>query len=101
MVDSDSMSVIEASKSRGDVMPVESSRMNSLTVKKRVLFLLVSLLLGCVVVEGLARLFFPEWAPRTALITKFWQYDPRYGWAHIPGASGPFPDVRYRYSGYD
>jgi lysophospholipase L1-like esterase len=57
---------------------------------KRLLLLTGSVLVACILVEGLARLLFPQWAPRTAIITKFWQYDPKYGWSHIPGATGLF-----------
>ena len=43
------------------------------------------------IIEGLARTFMPEWGPRTAQITDFWQYDSTYGWSHIPGSQGVFP----------
>ena len=43
-----------------------------------------------IVSEGLARLFLPEWAPRTARVTKFWQYHDVLGWAHRPGTTGTF-----------
>lgn len=48
--------------------------------------LLILLFLG----EMSVRVLFPQWAPRTARITKFWQYHSQYGWAHIPGTSGRF-----------
>ncbi len=40
--------------------------------------------------EGTARWAFPEWAPRSALLTNFWQYDEKVGWKHVPGAIGRF-----------
>ncbi|HEX9658558.1 MAG TPA: SGNH/GDSL hydrolase family protein [Bacteroidota bacterium] len=49
-----------------------------------------SLVFSAAVGELSVRVLFPEWAPRTARITKFWQYHPYYGWAHIPGTSGTF-----------
>jgi lysophospholipase L1-like esterase len=59
-------------------------------MKKRLLLMVGSALFASLLAEFMARLIFPEWAPRTALITDFWQYDPRYGWSHVPGASGKF-----------
>jgi lysophospholipase L1-like esterase len=56
----------------------------------RFLLLVISMLVGLFLAEGITRLFFPQMAPRTAQLTKFWQYDARYGWAHIPGISGTF-----------
>jgi lysophospholipase L1-like esterase len=56
----------------------------------RFTLIVVSLLVGLLLAEGIARLLFPQMAPRTAQLTKFWQYDPNYGWSHIPGASGTF-----------
>ena len=49
-----------------------------------------SLILCGILAEGVARLFFPEWAPRTARVAKFWQFDEDLGWSHIPNSSGPF-----------
>jgi len=40
--------------------------------------------------EGASRVFLPDWAPRTTGLVKFWRYDPKYGWAHVPGAHGVF-----------
>jgi len=57
---------------------------------KTILLVLCSLLVASLIVEGLARLFFPIWAPRTGRITQFWQYNPRYGWSHIPLSNGSF-----------
>ena len=61
-------------------------------------FLLVtsSLLLSLVMVEGAVRLFLPHWAPRTGQIANFWKFDSRYGWAHIPGTSGPFDSYGFQ-----
>ena len=56
----------------------------------RVILIVISLLVGLLLAEGLTRLLLPQMAPRTAQLTKFWQYDSRYGWAHIPGTSGTF-----------
>ena len=49
------------------------------------------LLLACLLVEGIARVFFPEWGPRTAQLTNFWKFDEVYGWSHTPGIQGVFP----------
>jgi hypothetical protein len=59
-------------------------------LKESFLLVLASVVFASLFGEGIVRLLFPEWAPRTALITKFWHYDPRYGWSHVPGASGFF-----------
>src|SRR5262245_31521129 len=56
----------------------------------RFVLIVTSLFIGILLAEGLVRVFFPQLAPRTARITKFWKYDSRYGWAHNPGASGYF-----------
>jgi lysophospholipase L1-like esterase len=56
----------------------------------RFMLIVISLLAGLLLAEGLTRVFFPQMAPRTAQLTKFWKYDSRYGWLHIPGASGTF-----------
>lgn len=40
--------------------------------------------------EMVARFVYPSWAPRTGRVTKFWQYDETYGWAHKPGERGRF-----------
>ncbi len=56
----------------------------------RSMLIVISLLVGLLLAEGLTRLFFPQMAPRTAQLSKFWKYDDRYGWSHIPGASGTF-----------
>ena len=42
-------------------------------------------------VEGVARVLMPEWGPRTAHITSFWQFDSTYGWSHVKGLQGVFP----------
>lgn len=56
----------------------------------RILVFICSGILALLVGEGLARVFFPAWAPRTMALSTFWRYDPRYGWSHIPGAHGVF-----------
>lgn len=40
--------------------------------------------------EGVARILFPHWAPRTGALTTFWRHDPALGWSHIPGSKGSF-----------
>ncbi|MHC4549836.1 MAG: SGNH/GDSL hydrolase family protein [Planctomycetota bacterium] len=57
---------------------------------KRLALVCASLVVAGLLAEGLTRLLFPAWAPRTGRITKFWRYHSRYGWAHIPGVSGRF-----------
>jgi lysophospholipase L1-like esterase len=57
---------------------------------RNAILLVCSLVLACLLGEVAARFLFPEWAPRTPRITKFWQYHPRYGWAHVPNTSGRF-----------
>jgi lysophospholipase L1-like esterase len=49
-----------------------------------------AVILTVLMAEGIARVAFPGWAPRTARLTDFWRYDPRYGWSHIPGVRGTF-----------
>lgn len=60
------------------------------TMLARVMLIGISLFVGLLLAEGLTRILFPQLAPRTARLTKFWKYDSRYGWAHNPGASGYF-----------
>jgi lysophospholipase L1-like esterase len=50
----------------------------------------VAVIFAALAVEGAVRIAFPDWAPRTARLTDFWRYDARYGWSHIPGATGTF-----------
>lgn len=57
---------------------------------KNLLLLAISLLVAALGGEWLARVFFPEWAPRTGTVTQFWQYDAKYGWSHVPSATGRF-----------
>src|SRR5215470_12121221 len=56
----------------------------------RFILIVSSSLVAVFIAEGLTRLLFPQLAPRTARITKFWKYDSRYGWSHNPGATGDF-----------
>jgi lysophospholipase L1-like esterase len=49
-----------------------------------------SLVVAALGVEALARVFFPQWAPRTGALTEFWRYDPDYGWSHVPDTRGRF-----------
>jgi lysophospholipase L1-like esterase len=78
---------ITMSKTLADMTP---NRLFRSKLKESVLLVLGSLLFAGLLAEGIARFMFPEWAPRTAFITKFWRYDPRYGWSHVPGTSGFF-----------
>ena len=55
-----------------------------------VLVLAAAFALALLGAEAVARVFFPHWAPRTGRVTQFWQYDARYGWAHVPGSTGVF-----------
>ncbi|HZS11796.1 MAG TPA: SGNH/GDSL hydrolase family protein [Nitrospirales bacterium] len=55
-----------------------------------VLVMAVAVVLALLAAEAAARVFFPQWAPRTGRVTQFWQYDARYGWAHVPGSTGVF-----------
>lgn len=57
---------------------------------KNILLIILSIIIACVVGEAAVRWLLPEWAPNAARVTKFWQYDPRYGWAHVPNARGKF-----------
>lgn len=57
---------------------------------KNILLLALSMIVAALGAEWAARLLFPEWAPRTGTLTQFWQYDARYGWSHVPKASGRF-----------
>lgn len=57
---------------------------------KNILLIVFSIIITCIVGEAAVRWLLPEWAPDTARVIKFWQYDPRYGWAHIPNAHGKF-----------
>jgi lysophospholipase L1-like esterase len=59
-------------------------------MKRKLLLSLFSCVFAFLLAEGVARLFFPEWAPRTGRLAQFWQYDPMYGWAHVPGTKGIF-----------
>lgn len=54
------------------------------------LTIVVSVVLVCITTEGLARLFLPRCAPRSARVTEFWKFDSRYGWAHVPNMTGRF-----------
>jgi lysophospholipase L1-like esterase len=60
------------------------------------LLLAASVLVAFLVLEGLTRLLFPEWAPRAARLSQFWQYDARYGWSNIPNATGWFESFGFR-----
>jgi lysophospholipase L1-like esterase len=45
--------------------------------------------------EAAVRMWFPQWVPRSARMTAFWQFDPRYGWSHAPGTSGRFASLGF------
>lgn len=53
----------------------------------RLLVAPVGVVLALLVLEGAARVFFPEWAP-TRADRNFWVHDETLGWAHRPGESG-------------
>jgi lysophospholipase L1-like esterase len=57
---------------------------------------MVGLVVAFVLVEGVARAVLPQLAPRTARITRFWRYDPQYGWHHQPGTQGYFDSFGVR-----
>ncbi|GMW07149.1 MAG: SGNH/GDSL hydrolase family protein [Gammaproteobacteria bacterium] len=61
---------------------------------RRALLVIASLVLGSVIaviaMEGISRVLFPSWAPRTGRLAEFWHHDPVYGWAHEPGSVGRF-----------
>ena len=57
---------------------------------KNVAVLVISFVATAFTAEFAARVAFPEWAPRTGTVTQFWQYDPNYGWSHVPRAEGRF-----------
>lgn len=57
---------------------------------KNLLLLAMSIVVAALGAEWLARILFPEWAPRTGTVTQFWRYDARYGWSHVPNAAGRF-----------
>lgn len=57
---------------------------------KKLMIAACSLIFTLALAEGAVRVLFPEWAPRTAQLVDFWQYDERYGWSHVPGAQGRF-----------
>lgn len=51
---------------------------------------MTSFLVVCLIVEGAARWFLPQWAPRTAVLSRLWQQDSTLGWSHIPGSTDTF-----------
>jgi lysophospholipase L1-like esterase len=57
---------------------------------RRILGMLLGIIAAALIVEALARLGFPHWAPRTGSLTAFWRHDPLLGWAHIANADGSF-----------
>jgi GDSL-like Lipase/Acylhydrolase family len=57
---------------------------------KNIILLLAAIIFSCFLAEAIARLLFPQWAPRTARITHFWKHDPRYGWSHVANTTGRF-----------
>jgi lysophospholipase L1-like esterase len=54
------------------------------------LLLLLGLGIALLLSEGVARILFPHWAPRTGALTSFWRYDSALGWSHIPNSKGSF-----------
>jgi lysophospholipase L1-like esterase len=63
---------------------------NDVTGREQPVFIAVTGLFGFGMAEGFARFFIPQWAPATGQLTRFWQYDPLLGWAHVPGIEGVF-----------
>ena len=61
-----------------------------MTITGRIIAVFVGAVLTLAALEGAARWAFPEWAPRSARLTNFWQYDEKLGWKHVPGAIGRF-----------
>ncbi len=57
---------------------------------KNLVLLVVTTAVAVVVAEVAARQAFPDWAPRTGRLADLWDFDPDYGWAYVPGSSGPF-----------
>jgi lysophospholipase L1-like esterase len=55
----------------------------------------VATLVALLAAETAVRVLFPHWVPRTARMTAFWQYDPRYGWSHVPHTSGRFASLGF------
>jgi len=63
---------------------------NSTRFSVKAVILVLSLVVGAFLAEGLARIFFPDWGPRTGGLSRFWTYDSSLGWVHIPNANGVF-----------
>ncbi|MBM3746922.1 MAG: SGNH/GDSL hydrolase family protein [Acidobacteria bacterium] len=61
-----------------------------------VLLAVGSLGVSLAVMEVVARLFLPQWAPRTARLTQFWRFDPHLGWLNAPNSSGRFDALGFR-----
>jgi len=57
---------------------------------KNLLICIIAFVFWALASELAARVVFPQWAPRTGRLTEFWRYDPDYGWAHVPNATGEF-----------
>jgi len=70
------------------------------TMKRRwgwnILLFVVALAATGVLAEGMVRLTLPHWTPRTAALSRFWQYDSRLGWSHVPNARGWFDAFGHR-----
>jgi len=60
------------------------------------LLVLAGLLFALAIAEGIARVFFPQWAPVTSERADFWQFDQDLGWSQIPNRHSSFqhPDFR-------
>ena len=57
---------------------------------RKLVLMLSAFGLAILLVETIARVLLPHWAPRTAAVTRFWTEDSRLGWVHVPGKEGPF-----------
>ncbi len=67
-----------------------SRRRGARWVAARCLLVGGSLLGALAVAEGVTRWRLPHAAPRSARVTRFWQYHPRYGWSHRPNVMSHF-----------
>src|SRR5438132_6529653 len=60
------------------------------TVLKKAMLVLLGLALAGMLTEALVWIFFPQWGPRTAALSRFWQHDALLGWSHVAHAHGRF-----------
>jgi lysophospholipase L1-like esterase len=57
---------------------------------------LLCFLIAALSAEWLARIYFPQWAPRTGALTSFWRHDSSLGWSHIPKVQGSFESFGFK-----